>query len=373
MIPYKIVSSDDHMIETASLWEERVPKRFGERAPRLVKDPPGKKGLFFSCGDSSMGLSMAFCAGKTVDKNFLEAGLEAAPPAGWDPAARLKDMDTDNLEAALLYTTSGMCIFSGLNEQDAELQEASFRAYNDWLAEYCSYAPKRLYGIAMISLYNIDHAVKELERCRKQGHRGAMIWATPPEDRPWKSPAYEPFWRAAEELDMPLSLHLGTGTTKENRAEGDVAQRYVRLVVRTRDIHYTILELIFNGILERHPKLKLVSAEADISWVPHILERAEKYHRFFSPVMGGLPMKPTEYFDRQVYFTWIDDPVGVKMYKYCGKVDNLMWSTDYPHRTSTWPHSVEYVEKEFEGMPDSDKRKLLRDNVIKCYGLEIQP
>src|SRR5216684_5360847 len=74
MIPYKIVSSDDHMIETAGLWEERVPKRFGERAPRLVKDPPGKKGLFFSCGDSSMGLSMAFCAGKTVDKNFLEAG-----------------------------------------------------------------------------------------------------------------------------------------------------------------------------------------------------------------------------------------------------------------------------------------------------------
>jgi predicted TIM-barrel fold metal-dependent hydrolase len=144
-------------------------------------------------------------------------------------------------------------------------------------------------------------------------------------------------------------------------------------VVRTRDIHYTILELIFNGILEKHPKLKLVSAEADISWVPHILERAEKYYRFFSPVMGGLPMKPTEYFDRQVYFTWIDDPVGVKMYKYCGKVDNLMWSTDYPHRTSTWPHSVEYVEKEFEGMPATDKRKLLRDNVIKCYGLEIEP
>src|SRR5260370_16946080 len=97
---------------------------------------------------------------------------------------------------------------------------------------------------------------------------------------------------------MPLSLHLGTGTTKENRAEGDVAQRYVRLVVRTRDIHYTILELIFNGILEKHPKLKLVSAEADISCVPHILDRPEKYHPFFTPVLAGLAMNPTEYFDR---------------------------------------------------------------------------
>ena len=371
MTPYKIIDADAHMCEPPNLWVERIDQRFRERAPRVVKNPGGKKGAFFVCENlPPLNISGAFAAGKTFDKTFLEAGLDNALPGGWDPAERLKDMDLDGVAAAVLYTTMGFVLF---RLEDEEFQEACFRVYNDWLAEFCSYAPQRLGGLGLISLFDIERGRRELERCKKMGLRGAMVWAYPPEDRPYSLPEYDSFWAAVQDLEMPLSLHLATGRRRESDLAGrNPTEFWVNSVVRPHEIQHSLLTLIFSGVLERFPRLKFVSAENDVAWVPHLLERADKYYRRWKQAYAApLLLKPSEYFRRQCYATFIDDPLGLEIYQRVG-VDNIMWSTDYPHQAATWPHSQEVPARDFQGMPEADKRKIVRENTAKLYGFALE-
>ena len=131
-----------------------------------------------------------------------------APRSVWDPAERLKEQDRDGVSAEALYTSMGMLLF-GLD--NAELRAACFSAFNDWAAEYCSYDPKRLIGLGVVTLEDIPAAVEELTRIAQKGLRGALIWGAPPEDKPYSLPDYDPFWAAAQDLNMPLSLHILTG------------------------------------------------------------------------------------------------------------------------------------------------------------------
>ncbi len=208
-----------------------------------MKNPDGRKGSFFVCEElPPLRISGAFAAGKTFDQSFLEAGLESAPAGGWDPAARLKDMDLDGIDAAVLYTTMGFVLFW---IEDAEFQGDCFRVYNDWLAEFCSYAPERLAGLAMISLFEIETACRELERCAIMGLKGALIWAAPPEDRAYSGKAYDRFWAAAQELKMPLSLHTLTGRTKAaQQDESDIGELYARTVIRTHETQHSLMTMI---------------------------------------------------------------------------------------------------------------------------------
>jgi predicted TIM-barrel fold metal-dependent hydrolase len=182
MDPYKIMDADAHMCEPPGLWAERLDRRFRDRAPRIVRNFKGQKGEFFVIDErNNMRVAGVFAAGRTFDEKFLESGLDSALPGGWDPAARLKDMELDGVECAVLYTTFGFALF---RIEEPEFQQACFRAYNDWLAEFVSYAPDRFAGLGLISLYDPDTGAEELARCRKIGLKGALIWAAPPDDRP---------------------------------------------------------------------------------------------------------------------------------------------------------------------------------------------
>jgi predicted TIM-barrel fold metal-dependent hydrolase len=256
--------------------------------------------------------------------------------------------------------------------EDADFQRDCFRVYNNWLAEFCRYAPARFAGLALISLFDVDLAARELERCARMGLRGALVWASPPDDRPYSSKQYDAFWAAAQELRMPLSLHTLTGRTKAaQQDESDVGELYARMVIRTHEAQHSLCSLIFSGVLERFPGLTIVSAENDIAWVPHLLERADKYYRRFRQAYGSaLSLKPSEYFKRQVYATFIDDPMGLKTYHLVGP-DNFMWSTDYPHQAATWPHSQEVLARDFSSLPELDRQKIVRDNAAKLYGFAL--
>ena len=371
MSSYKIVDADAHMCEPASLWAERLDKEFRDRAPRVIKDYNGQKGEFFVIDKrNNMRVAGVFAAGKTFDEKFLELGLESALPGGWDPAARLKDMELDGVECAVLYTTFGFTLF---RIEDPGFQEACFRAYNDWLAEFVSYAPDKFAGMALIPLYNPEAGARELERCKKLGLKGALIWAAPPEDAPYHLPVYDRLWATAQDLQMPLSLHLGTAR-RDTLAETDRAVQYTRFVARTLDVQNTILTIIFGGVLERFPRLQLVSAENDIGWVPFLMERADKYYRRWKQGYKiDISLKPSEYFARQIYATFIDDPEGLRSYRHFpAGVNNFLWSTDYPHQAATWPHSQEVLERDFKALPQEDRRKIVRENTAKLYGFPVQ-
>ena len=374
MVERNLISADSHVNEPSNLWVEGIDKEFRDRPPRVVDNPPGQRpGSYMILeGVPPIHLAQGMGAGKKPEelpKFFQESTYKDARPGGWDPAERVKDMDIDWVEADVIYTTLGFRMFW---LKDAALQRACFRAYNDWLAEYCSYAPNRLAGLALISLYDTDEGIKELRHYAKMGLRGAMIWCSPPEDRPYTSPMYDPFWAEAQELNIPISLHSITGVGPERRfAIKDPIDRYLRSTVLCHEVQRTVTTLIFSGVLERFPRLKFVSAENEVGWLTFFLQKldqAQEEYRYLYPTL--LKLTPSEYFHRQVYATFIDDPVGVATREFIG-VDNIMWSSDYPHTVSTWPNSREIVERDLRGVPEEEKQKIVRGNAARLYGFDL--
>jgi predicted TIM-barrel fold metal-dependent hydrolase len=376
MAELQLISSDSHVSEPPDLWMERIDTKYRDRAPRVVLNPEGQEGAYLVYeGYPPHNLAIGLGAGRTPEElaSFLKTGTYAdARPGGWDPAQRLPDMELDGVEAEVLYTTLGFRMFW---LKDAGLQRACFRVYNDWLAEYCSYAPKRLKGLALISLYDPKEGAQELERCAKMGLKGAMIWCSPPTDQPYSSPLYDPFWAAAQELDMPISLHAITGMERIPWEYG-AEQRAMRSTVTPHEIEKSFSILILSGVLERFPRLKIVSAENNCGWLPYYLQRMDRgFARFgpsgtVTPWPTKLTLKPSEYFRRQMYCTFIDDSFGVASRHWIG-VDNVMWSSDYPHTASTWPHSRDIIERDFKDVSEVEKRKIVRENVAKLYGFDL--
>jgi predicted TIM-barrel fold metal-dependent hydrolase len=374
MVAQTLISADSHVNEPGQLWMERIDRAFRERAPRVVENPPGHRpGAYMVLeGIPPIHLAQGMGAGKTPEELpqfFRDSTYKDVRPGGWDPAERLKDMDIDGVAAEVIYTTLG---FRQFWLTDAALQRACFRVYNDWLAEYCAYAPQRLAGLAMISLYDIAAAVQELQRCARQGLRGALIWASPPDDVPYSSPRYDPFWAEAQDLNLPISLHSITGHGPESRLlVKEPIDRYVRSTVLSHEVQRSLTVLIFSGVLERFPHLKLVSAENEVGWLTFFLQKldqAQDEYRYLYPT--ALKLKPSEYFRRQVFATFIDDPVGVATRQFIG-VDNIMWSSDYPHTVSTWPHSQAVVARDLQGVPEAETRKIVRENAARLYGFAL--
>jgi predicted TIM-barrel fold metal-dependent hydrolase len=377
----RVISADSHMMEPPDLWRERLDNKYRDRAPKVIQGYEGKKGYFFVVeGIRPFPVAGGFAAGNKPEDlpKAWEKGYEGARPSGWDPVERIKDQDIDGVEAEVLYTTLGMSLF-GLD--DAGFQQACFASYNDWVAEFCSHNPKRLFGIALISLEDIQAGIKELERCAKKGMRGAMIWGSPPKECPYSSTDYDPFWAAAQDLQMPISLHVVTskkGNQEKKAADSSESkprrQRragtevgYMRLI---HEVQQSITDILFSGVLERFPKLIIVSAENDTGWLPHYMYRAdhawEKF-RFFNK--SPLPMAPSEYIKRNLYATFQDDPIGPSTWDYFG-ADNYMWASDFPHTDSTWPHSLEVIKKDFAKVPAEVTQKIVFDNAKRLYRMD---
>ena len=336
-----LISSDSHVMEPPDILVDRVDARFRDQAPRF---PQLKVGESFQ-----------------------------THPGGSDPNCRIKEMEIDGLSAEVLYPTYLLPHFA---MDDARLQEACFHAYNDWLIEYCKVSPKRLIGIAAISVYNIDEAVKELERCAKGGMKGSIIWQAPHPDLPFHSDHYDTFWAASQDLNMPVNLHILTGhgyhkeTVFKNRS-GGVEHYRGSVNLKLKEIIDACFELIFYGVLERYPGLKFVSVENEIGWMPFMLQQWDYYYRRFRGVNPPPIRKdPSEYFANQIFGTFFRDTVAGRNFEWWGQ-DNCMWSNDYPHGNSTWPESRKFIDRDLGHLPPHVRRKLVCTNVAQLYKMEI--
>ena len=370
MAEYKLVSADSHFVEPPTMWAERMDKKFRDRAPHTVKGLNGRAGEWFVC-ENITPMSVAGFFGAGVPSQELpehsKKGFDQAPKSVWDPAYRITDQDRDGVQAEVIYTSMGMPLF-GLD--DAGLRTACFRAFNDWAVDYCKYDLKRLIPLGLITLEDIPSAVAELQQIAKLGMRGAMIWAEPPDDRPYSHPDYEPFWAAAQDLTMPLSLHILTarGGTGANQANG--REFLLSIATLHHQIERSIVVMVLGGVLEKFPRLKIVSAENDVGWMAYLMYRLDTVqHRLGA--LGGLklPMRASDYIKRQVYGTFIADPVFVDSLHRYGS-DNIMWSSDYPHTAATFPRSQEIVAKRFGSLPEEERRKIVHDTAARVYRLD---
>jgi len=336
-----LISADSHVLEPPDLWERRLPAAFKDDAPIY---PPLQLG-----------------------------GAHQAHPGGWDPKARLIEMATDGVSGEVLYPSFPLDQYS---ITDPSLQEACFRVYNDWLLDYCAVAPDRLFGIAMISVYNIDHAIQEMERCKRAGMVGGLIWQVPPAGFELTSHHYEPLWAAAQDLEMPINVHILTGEPYTHQPVRERAPRTTtapsfrdRVNIKIFYASNTLGDIFASGALERYPRLKFVIVENEVSWLPFFVTKFDEYARRAGKDWS-LEMLPSDYFHRQVYATFFNDPAAAWFLPSWG-VDNCMWSNDYPHPNSTWPHSREVIDRDLGHLPAEAQAKLVRENVARLYNLPV--
>ena len=392
------VSADSHVNEPGDLWVERLGKKWGVRAPHIVKDAgsiPGDYIVMDGLPPAQMGQGVG--AGKTGEEFVrLQMNIDYQRdviPAGFDPVQRLKAMDEDGLSAELLIPTIAGRMFSLKN---AELQRDGLGVFNDWLTEFCSYSPQRLLGAVCISTYDAHEAAKEVERCAKMGHKMAIIWHTPPPELPFTSSHYDPFWAAAQDAEMPVCLHVLTGfTDSQTHSPTTVLQRFGRMATAADvpelamlpppeemfignalsgiqfNIQRTLYQLIFSGVLERFPRLKFLAAEYECDWIPMFLRRADaSFDRNRVAYPTTLTMKPSEYFARQIYVTFTHDDQGVRFRDEIG-LEQMVFASDFPHNDTTWPGSQEILDGIFEGVPDDVRVQMTAENCINLFGLNI--
>ncbi len=368
-----LISADSHVLEPADLWTTRLPSAYRDRAPRVYYDAARESWLFGGPDVPPQPIASSFVAGVALDQlpAMERAGYAAARPGGWDPAARLADMAQDGVSAEVLYPSLGLFMYW---IEDGAFQAACFRAYNDWLIEYCAAYPDRLVGVAMIALWDAAAAARELRRCHAAGLRGALVWERPPAARAFTLACNDPFWAAAAELAMPVSLHILTdwGSSRRRVLERLAGlERHRASVALNFEIEMALFDLVFSGVLERFPGLRVVSVENEYGWLAALLRRMDRsYERFRREAPVPLRLRPSEYYRRQIYATFFNDPVGPATLPFLG-YDNVMWSSDYPHQNSTWPRSREVIARDLAALDAAQRRKLVRDNVARLYGLAV--
>ena len=372
MSKYRIISSDNHVYEPRDLWTNRIDSKFKGREPRIVRVDDGNDRWFT---DGIKGQLMT--AGSQAGVRFEEpealstiGTFEDVRLGGYIPEEHIKDLDIDGVDVSILYPTEGLQLYCTV--PDSELLSATFRAYNDWLAEFCAPFPDRLKGIAMVNVDDVQDGVSELERSAKMGLAGAMITIYPPEDKPYSSPIYEPFWAAAQDLEMPLSLHITTNRPGPGQQYTDLDTTRSSFLCNTDHwVRMSLADMIYYGVFERYPKLMVGSVEQELSWVPHFLDRLD-YNYTQRPVGSSYRFKgdefPSDYFHSNVFLGFQEDALGIRDRDIIG-VDSLMWGSDYPHFESTFPKSQEIIEEILVDCTEEEKAKIVGGNAARIYRL----
>jgi uncharacterized protein len=363
------ISADSHVVEPPELFSP-LQKRFGDRAPRVVESDD--RGPVLNLGDGRLGLSIAgflqadFDFSREDSREMLKQGYKLARPGVYDIKARLEDQDRDGIDAEVMYPS---VLFNVYQIDDLEIVNTAFQCYNDWVSEYCSDAPDRLFGLAAIQLRDLDTAIAEMERAKKLGHVGVCIPATAPPEHPYSDPWYDRFWDAAQAMKMPLTMHIFTGAT----ANHGLPHRQAGSALAFAGVIFSIADLIQSGVCERYPDLRFVITEFETGWLGITLKRLDwSYHRqggIRAP--GAVPRKPSDYWKQNFRVTFEDDEIGIKTRAYSG-TSTLLWGSDYPHGDSVFPHSQEVLNRILAECTPEERHEMTVKNVIELYDLPFQ-
>jgi predicted TIM-barrel fold metal-dependent hydrolase len=375
----KLISCDDHLDLgqlPADLWMTRLPASLRDRAPHIEE----RDGLAVWVCDGKVWGSWAgkqlgqeqLTRPKPLYNAFDRGGIidqSARRPAVAE--LRLADMDRDGVQTQVIFGP----IFQ-ISTDDSALRVACYRVYNDWLMEFCAAAPDRLIGVPMLP-ETPDGATEELLRLAGKGGVRQVTLMIANIKPKLDDPAWEKLWTALEDTGIILSWHITVFVGKPgDRVAGKTASVFENTKFFMANFLEPFVDLFAWGILERHPKLKLVMAEAGTGWLPWLVEELDYRHwrlweaKEFWADKGGIALetKPSELFKRQIYATFQEDHVAMSLIPFFGD-GHLLWASDYPHPDSVWPNSRAAIERQMRNLSPEMRQKLTHDNAAHLYAL----
>jgi len=345
----RLISADDHNLEVDHLWEERLPAKFRDRAPKFWRDH--KDGL----------IHMIY-----KGRDFAPPGVGAIGhecPGFWDREERLRAMAAEGIEGSVLYHGQLQALNAIIGD-DPELYTACMDVYNDWLIEYTRPASDRLVGVALLpSFLKPETARDQMQKLKSLGYRAVMMPSYPKGVR-YNSREMDPVWSAVAEAGIPLSFHVTA--YQEFFGYGSLGANLSRNLSPFKPL---LGQLIFSGVFERHPDLKVVFAEGGIAWVADALYSMDRINRaYYTILKPQLPHQPSYYWKRQCAATFMDDPVGIDQIHRIG-VDNVMWSLDFPHPEGVFGFVGSIAKSIYDAVGHEGAKKILGGNAAKLYAL----
>ena len=391
----KIISVDDHVIEHANVWQDRLPAKYRDVGPRVIQERGEMQfvgGVFsYQPTDDGHLCDWWVYEDKKIPQTRLSAAVgfdrdevkvtgityEEMRRGCWDPKARIEDMDANWTEAQMCFPSfPRFCGQTFMEAQDKELSDLCVKAYNDWMVEeWCGDSNGRLIPLTIIQLWDADLAAAEIRRNAERGVRAVCFSEIPPYlSLPSIHTDYwEPFFRACAETGTVINMHIGSSSKMPSTSTD--APAAVGSTLTFGNAMSSMTDWLFSGWLAKLPDLKLAYSEGQIGWIPYILERADnvwKDNRGWGGVSDIVDEPPSTYYYRQIYGCFFDDVYGLENIEKCG-VNNICFETDYPHSDSTWPHSKDTALKLMGDLPPDVVRKLVRGNAIDLLGLDFEP
>jgi predicted TIM-barrel fold metal-dependent hydrolase len=364
-----MLSSDSHVFEPPSLWLDRVPARLRDIAPRVEEADDADwwvmqgQRMFKADAGTKAGLRFEGQAALKVDFHYSDVREGA-----YTPAIFLDDNAADGVWGSVVYPSVGVTLFQ---YHDEAVLGILARAYNEWIAEFCAHDPNRLRGVAILDAENVAGAVVELERVVADGLRAALITVSPFPGNGYELDRYNPLWEAVAGLGVPLSLHIATDREAEM-----VGKLYFEAGVTNCDgaVRDSLARMIFSGVFERYPTLRVGAVEFESGWVAHFSERMDYTYTQRERQVGWARFAdgviPSDFMRRNVFVSFQEDPVGIHCRHLIG-VDRLLWGSDYPHTESTFPRSQQILDDVLKGVPDDERTRIVRDNTAAIYGFDV--
>ncbi len=375
-----IVDADGHVLEPLDTWQKYIDPQYRDRAVRMEHDENGWEVLLFDNKPCEVARgTLGAIGGVGSDAEELEAFFtpgkrtysDGAPLGSYDPKARIKVMDEEQIDVALLYPTIGIFWEGWITE--AKLAAAYTRAYNRWIIDFCSDHPKRLFPIAHISLLDPEGAAGEVKWAKERGCVGVYLSPDMPArgGKHFDDPAFVRFWETVQDLDMPVGFHVivRDSPSFQEWLKPDASAGLFTFAFLAIDVMAAFTQMMSLGMFEKYPRLKCSVLESGANWISAWLDRLDHKYRPMAS-RTSLKMPPSEYFYRQCLVSADpDETLTAKVIEHIG-ADYFLWASDYPHIDADFG-VVKELKERIAPLPETEQRKVLGENAIRFYGLNV--
>ena len=394
-----VIDCDTHFVEPPDLWTSWAPARIKDKVPYMKR--VGDADQWYLDGEPLGEISVMVIGENRVKRQevFAIDSFDEIDPASYDPVERVRLMDDMGMWAQIVYpNASGFGGNSFGARMDEEVRTFCVQAYNDAVAEWAAKGPGRLFPQALVPFWNIEASTWEVHRIADLGLSGIAASNSP--HRFMGTPdygdlAWEPFWEAVTEHELPISFHVGSGifasalpeylwpshlestglpggmkSSDVPKAKGMLSTVIANPQGALENVK-TISNLMFSGVLDRWPTLKFFSVESGIGWVPFFLEYSEySFDEMRDQTNFGLPRRPTEYFHDHFYVSWWFESFGPRHAEEIG-LDNILFESDFPHPVCLYPSPLERAAVALKDQPFENRKKILQENAAALWKIDV--